>query len=206
MFAKNRSGLVDNCRNFLNLLGQPIFLVMLVEKLGNLATRLVNCRCDDVTWTFLGKLNNVLTEVCFDHFESLRLKCVIQRHLFADHRLALGNSLGACLPADIQYGLDTLLRSAREMNLPANCSHALFKLLQVVVQIGQHVILDVSRTSSQLLEIGKVIDCVLTFVNKTAARLGQRTLKIFVQQRRSGTRFKLWRGNLHSIGSAQVCG
>ena len=67
----------------------------------HLLFRLVNGRCNNMTRRFLRQLNDVLTQICLNRFESSSLQCAIDVCLLTDHRLALGNRFSINRLADI---------------------------------------------------------------------------------------------------------
>ena len=58
------------------------------EQLGDLSFRFMNRRRDDVRRSLLGKLNDVLAEICFDDLQSRSFQSVVQVSLFGRHALA----------------------------------------------------------------------------------------------------------------------
>ena len=99
-------------------------------------------------------LDEVLAEIGLDHLDAVRLERVVEADLLGDHRLALGDDPRAGVPADLA---DDAARAssavgAKCTSLPAS-RRLLLERLEVEVEVGQRVVLDVAARVAQRLEL-----------------------------------------------------
>ena len=91
---------------------------------------------------FLGQLDDVLAQVGLEHVNALLFQNVVQAQLLGDHRLALGDRSDALLAGNLGHDGVGLRRVPREMHLPAGGPHVALQHRQVVVKVGDGVLLD----------------------------------------------------------------
>ena len=75
----------------------------------------------------------------------LRVEVRVDPELLGDHRLALGHRARAGVAADLQHGRARLVGGAAPMHVAAGALDVGGELLEVEVEIGQRVVLDVAR-------------------------------------------------------------
>ncbi len=171
--------------------------VVCVKQFGDLIASLVHGRRDNVTRRFLGQLDHVLAEIGLDHFEAGSLECIVDRHLFADHGLAFGDAFGTGTLAQADDDLACLRRRACPMHLSTVRKDLLLEAFEVVIEMGERVLLDFARGSAQLLEFGKRMDGVAALVDKAAFGAGHRPLQVAVLKCGLGLLLEGVRGGFH---------
>jgi hypothetical protein len=108
---------------------------------------------DDVGGVLLPELDDVLAEVRLHRQDAVRLQVGVDRDLLGDHRLALGDGAGAGVAADLQDRRPRVLGRGAPMHLAPGPLHRGGVALQVEVEIGQGVVLDVPPDVAQPLEL-----------------------------------------------------
>src|SRR5579871_4919114 len=113
----------------------------------------VKRRTDDVTRRLLAQLQNVFAEIGLDRRNAVLLQVVVDCDLLRDHRLALGDRLRAGLLADRENRLTGVGGGGAPMNLAARPLDVCRPCLEIEVEIGERMILDVARDIAQALEL-----------------------------------------------------
>src|SRR5215470_11040738 len=167
------------------------------ECFGDLFFDQVDCRRNDMTWGFLAQLNDVFAEVGFNRGNAVRLEVFVEPHLLGDHRLALGDRLGAGRTADLQNSSARLFRRARPMNLTARGFYFTFVILQIEVEMLDRMVLDRSADFTKSLELGQALDREAPAQRKASARKSQCPLQILVGKRAAGASLKVAAGGEH---------
>ena len=149
---------------------------------------------DDVRGHLAAELDDVLAEVGLDRRDAARLEMGVQPDLLGDHRLALGDGAGAGRAADRQDDLPRLFRSAGEMHLAARRQDLRLVFLEVEVEMGERVVLDVARRVAQRLELRQRGGGGGALVDEAALDLGERRLQRRVGKRPGGVLLEPGRG------------
>ena len=129
----------------------------------------VHRRRDDVARRLVAKLDDVFAEVGLHRLDAVVLEMLVEGDLLGDHRLALGDRAGAGLAADVEHDVARLGRGLGVVHLAAGLDHLLLIGLEVEVEMGQRVVLDVARLVAQRLEFRQRVDRVLALVDEVAA-------------------------------------
>ena len=87
------------------------------ERVGDLLLHQVDRRRDDVARRLVAQLDDVFAEIGLDRRDAVRFEVIVERDLLGDHRLALGDGLGADRAADVEHGGARLVGVARPMHL-----------------------------------------------------------------------------------------
>src|SRR6516162_5724758 len=101
--------------------------------LGNLFFDQVYSRRDYVTRRFVPQLDDVFAEIGLDRSNPVLFEELVEADFLRDHRLSLGDSLGADRTADLQHGVARFLRRAGPMYLTAGRQHLALVELEVEV-------------------------------------------------------------------------
>ena len=131
-----------------------------IEHLGDLFDGLVQGGRDDVIRSLLGKLNNVLAEVGFNHFDAARFQVMVEVNFLGDHRLRLHDQLDAALASQIRYELTGFAGVARPDEFAAAGGNVALQFFEVIIEMVERMFLDVVGVLTQFLIIGKVGDGV----------------------------------------------
>jgi len=89
------------------------------ERIGDLLFHQVDRRRDQMARRLVAQLDDVLAEIGLDRGDAVLLEVVVEPDLLGDHRLALGDDLGADRAADLQHHGARLVGCPRPMNLTA---------------------------------------------------------------------------------------
>ena len=85
---------------------------------GDLLLHQVDRRRDDVARRLVAQLDDVFAEIGLDRGDAVRFEVIVERDLLGDHRLALGDDLGAGRAADVEHDGARLCGVARPMHRP----------------------------------------------------------------------------------------
>ena len=97
-----------------------------------------------MAWRFLAELNDILAEIRFDGCDTVFFKEVVDGDLLADHRFTLGHRFSVRTTADVQDCLPGLCRVPTPVDVSTLFHNPAFEALQVMVQIGQNMVLDIA--------------------------------------------------------------
>ena len=122
----------------------------------DLVARQVHGRADDVARRLVADLDEVLAQVRLDDLEAGFLQMGVERDLLGDHRLALGDGAGIGLAADALDEVAGFGGGRCPMHDAAGLRHLALELLQVEIEVGERVILDVLGGVAQRLELGQL--------------------------------------------------
>jgi hypothetical protein len=128
------------------------------KSFGNLFFDQVYGRRDDMARRFVAQLDDVLAEIGLDRRNPVRFKVFVEADFLGDHRLALGDGLGADRSADLQHCRAGLLRGAGPMDLAAGGQHLALIELEIEVEVLEGVVLDQSPGFTERLELRQPID------------------------------------------------
>ena len=159
----------------------------------------VNRGRDDVRGRLVADLNDVFAEIGLDRHDAVRLEEIVEPDLLGDHGLALGDRLGARLPADVENQPARLFRRHRMMHVAAGGAHPL--LIGFEIEIEMRVVLDVAGGIPQRIEFRQPVDRGLAPVDE-AEPLPEHALQLRVGDRRPGVRLESRRGDGERHGSA----
>ena len=112
----------------------------------------VEGRGDDVARQLVAQLDNVFAEIGLHRRDAVALQVLVHADLLGDHALALGHRPRAGLLADRQHLRTGIVRGGAPMQLPAGCLQLRLVRLEVEIEVGQRVVLDVPADIAQLLE------------------------------------------------------
>ena len=106
---------------------------------------------------FIVELLNALAEVGLDDLDTDRRHVRPEAALLGQHRLALDQRLGAVIAEDAVDDLIVLGGVARPMHVNAVRARVIFELLQILVEMGQRVLLDRRGERAQFLPFGNAV-------------------------------------------------
>ena len=90
------------------------------------------------------QLDDVFAEIGLDRGDAVLFEKIVEPNFLRDHRLALGHGLGARRSADFQHRRAHLFGSARPMHLATGGYNVLLVKLEVEVEMGERVLLDLA--------------------------------------------------------------
>ena len=160
---------------------------------------------DDVRRVLLAELEDVLAEVGLDRRDAVRFQVGVDPDLLGDHRLALGDGAGAGLAADAQDHRARVLGGRAPMDRAAGALHRRGVALQVVVEVGEGVVLDVAADLAQPLELRQAGDGRGAAHQEGALGGAERLLQPGIRHGAGGVLLEGGRGDLHGgalLGSA----
>ena len=113
--------------------------------------------------------------------------------------------LRAAGPADGEDDVARFAGVAREMHVPARRPHRRLVALEVEVEMGERVILDVARGVAQFLEFRQPVRRRLPPADEAALDVPERPLQLRVGERLPGVLLEVLRGGMdgHASGSVQ---
>ena len=127
----------------------------------------------------------------------LTARWALMPELLADHGLALGDGAGAGGLADLQHGSAGLVGGAAPVDLSAGGDDAGFELLEVEVEVGEGVVLDVARGVAQLFEFRQGGDGAGTAFDERGLADAEGLLQTAVGQRPGGVTLESRAGDVH---------
>src|SRR6185437_5119723 len=170
----------------------------LAKRLRNLLLHQMDGRRNDVARRLVPDLDDVFTEIGFDRCDAVSFEMVVDAHLFADHRLALGDGRGAEVAADGEHRFVGLGGVAAPMHLSAVGDHLLLEGFEIEVEMRQRVLLDGHRLLAQLLPFGQLRHRVGAALGKASAQIDHRALQIGIAERMARVGFEGAAGRLHA--------
>ncbi len=111
------------------------------------------------------------------------LEMLVERDLLGHHRLRLGDRAGAHALAELADDAARVLGGGCPVNVAAQRRHLALELLEIEVEVGQSVVLDVARAIAQRLELGQALGRLAPAFGEADLQLGKRVLQIGVGQR-----------------------
>ncbi len=188
----------------LRLLQRPglrVIAVMGAEGVRHLVFRQVHGRGDDVARRLVAELDDVFAEVGLDRAEALLLQELVDPDLLADHRLPLGDRVGARVAADLQHRLPGRLRIATPVHVRAVGLRLLGEPLQVEVEVGEGMVLDVPGRPAELVELRHPLDGEAPLDRKTRLEPAQRLLQLDVVKGAMGVLDERVGGGVQGVSS-----
>ena len=140
----------------------------------------MDCGGDDMARPFLSELDQIFAKIGLDCLEPLLLKGVVELDLFRDHRLPLGHELRARPLADAEDETACFLGGLRPVHFAARLDHLPLVMLEIDIEIGEDMILDVARDVAQTIELGKGSAGLGTLGDEPRAGFDHCTLKMHV--------------------------
>src|SRR5476649_593676 len=170
---------------------------MLEECVGDLVLGEMDRRRDDVAGRLVAELDDVLAQIGLDRRDAGLLEMLVERDLLGHHRLRLGD--GACTHALAEIGDDaSRIGGGRcPMNVAAQADHLALELLEVEIEIGERVVLDVARTVAQRLEFRQALGCLAPALGEADLEHGQRVLEVGIRQRAVDVALEVVGGGFH---------
>ena len=107
----------------------------------------------------------------------------VEADFLGDHRFALGDRLCTLRLADFEDDLLCFFGVAGEMNVPAGRPHPFFIALDVEVEMGKDMVLDVARGIAQRLEFREPVGGELPFFDETLPHIPKGLLQLPVRER-----------------------
>src|SRR5487761_99235 len=153
------------------------------KRLRDLLLHQVDGRRDDVARRLVAGLGDVFAEIGLDRCDAVRLEMVVDAHLLADHRLALGDGPGAELAADRQHGRVRFGGVAAPVHLAAIGDHALLEFLEIEIEIRQRMLFDRHRFVAQFLPFRQLRHHMGAALGEAAAQVQHRLLQLRVAER-----------------------
>ena len=126
-------------------------------------------RRDDMARRLVAKLDDVFAEIGLDRLDGVCREMVVEADLLGDHRLALGDGLRPDAPADGEDRVARFRRGLGVVDHPAGGAHLVLIGLEVEVEMGERVILDVAPAVAQLLELGECVNRCKPLGDETGA-------------------------------------
>ena len=140
-------------------------------------------RADDVRGNLATQLDDIFAEIGLDRRDAGLLHGVVERDLLRDHALALGDGLCAALGAYVENDIARLFGRAREMHMSARRRHLLLVGLEIEVEMGERMVLDVARAVAQRLEFRQLGNGDLPSGREADAQLAHGFLQLRIVQR-----------------------
>lgn len=109
-------------------------------------------RGDDMAWPLIADLQDIFAQIGLNRGDAVLFQVFVDAQLLADHRLALGDGLRPRLLANRQHRRAGLIGGGAPMDMATGLLHPGGEFLQVEIQIGQGVVLDVAADIAQRLE------------------------------------------------------
>ena len=139
LLAQLAPGALDHRRH---VLAAVRLAVPLLEQDRDLLAGAVHGRPDDVRGRVAGKLDDVLGQIGLDPLDPGLGQRMRQSDLLAQHRLDAGGAAGTRRPADLDDDPAGLVRGGGPMHLGAGGDRVALELLEIMVEMGDHVVLD----------------------------------------------------------------
>ena len=146
----------------------------------------VERRGDDVAGQLVAQLDDVFAEVGFHRRDAVALQMLVDADFLGDHALPLGHRAGPGLLADRQHRRTGIVGGGAPMQLPAGGGQPGLVSLQVEIQVGEGVVLDVAADIAQLLEFRQPGDRCGAPANERRTGIGQGFLQANIDQRVGG--------------------
>ena len=105
------------------------------EELGDLSARFMNRGRDDVRRRLVRKLNDVLTEICFDHLHAGSFERVVEMRLFGRHALALDDDARVSFCRQAADDRVCFGSVARPVNFRAATLRVAHKLFEIPIEM-----------------------------------------------------------------------
>ena len=99
------------------------------------------------------QLQDVFPEIGFDHLDSRILQDMVDADLLGHHRLGLHHLLRVFASRDLQNVGGGLFFGFGEIDVAAVLRHFLGELIQVSVEVAQHVIADLAGTIAPVFPV-----------------------------------------------------
>ena len=103
------------------------------------------------------ELLDALAEIGFDHLDADRRHVVPEAAFLGQHRLALDQRLGAVIAEDAVNNPVVLGSVTRPMHVNAVRARVILELFQILVEMGERVLLDRRGERAQLLPFGNAV-------------------------------------------------
>ncbi len=165
---------------------------------GNLLLDQVHRRRDQVARRLVAQLDDVFAEIGLDRGDPVRFEKVVEPDLLGDHRLAFGYGPGIGGLANPQHRRTGLFGGACPMHLAAGGDDVLLVELEVEIEMGEGVVLDLATDIAQCLEFRERGHGLAAARRKTALRHHrQRPLQVPVGEAGAGVRLEISAGGEH---------
>ena len=139
--------------NLLGGIGAGVALLLAVQIANGIAVE-VQRRHNDVRGFGARRLQDVLGAVGFHCMDAVLFQVLVQAHLFGDHGFRLHAARGLNFLEDVERALDGVLGRGREVHL-GSCRLGVFgEFADVVIQVLQNMVANVSRFPAKLLPQG----------------------------------------------------
>ena len=182
-------------------LGQRAFgrqmAVVRAERRFDLAAGQVNRRGDNVARRFAAQLDDVFAQVRLHRHHALGLQEGVEADFLGDHRLAFGHRLGAGGAADLEDGPAGVLGRRAPMNLTAGCQDLGLIALQIEIEVGQGMVLDVPGRVAQGLELGQPVGRLAPLADEARLDVAPGARHQGIGERLAGIFLKTGRGPVH---------
>ena len=127
------------------------------EYLRHVGAQLVHGGHDDMARILVVELLDALAEIGLDHLDADRGHVRPEAALLGEHRLALDERLGAMVAQDAVDDLVVLGGVARPMHVDAVRSRIGLELVEILVEMGERVLLDRRSERPKLLPFGNAV-------------------------------------------------
>ena len=146
----------------------------------------------------LADLHQVLAEIGLDHLEAAGpSRCALRPISSETIDLPLVTILASALAADLQDDRARVGRGRRPMHLGAGRRRLRLPGLEVEVEVGERVVLDVAADVAQRLELRQAVAGGGALCDQPGRQAGQRPLQLAVGERRAGVALEGERGDVH---------
>jgi len=106
---------------------------------------------NDVRRAIVADLHDELTQIGFDDIKAGGLKGIGEVDFLGDHRLALDDLFGVVVAGDVEDDLAGVGRGIGEVNVAAVLFNVFDKLLEVVIEIVERVLLNLPGQLAHLV-------------------------------------------------------
>ena len=124
-------------------------------------------------------------------------RCSLSADLLGHHRLRLGDGPRAHAAAELGDDAPRVGGGRRPMDVAAQRQHLALELLEVEIEVGQRVVLDVARAVAQRLELGQPLGRLAAALGEAHLQLGERILQVGVGQGRADILLEVVGGRFH---------
>ena len=168
------------------------------EGVGHLFFDQMHRRRDQVARRFVAQLDDVFAEIGLDRANAVFFEEIVEPDFLGDHRLALGDGLGAGSAADLHDRVAGFLGRARPMHRTARRDDLLLVSFEVKVEMGERMLLDRAADIAQRVEFGQPRHDLAAARRKAPLRHDfERLLQVLVGKPGAGIRREIAAGGVH---------
>jgi hypothetical protein len=113
--------------------------------------------------------------------------------------LPLVTVCGHCLLADVEHDAARILRRLGPVHMAAGGKHLALIFLEIEVEMGQHMVLDVAGIVPERIEFRQRVGSLLALADEAFLHIAERFLQLHVDQRLGGVGLELVGGEFHQL-------